>query len=153
MSRHKSRGIGYRSGGRSGFTLVELLVVIAIIGVLVSLLLPAVQMAREAARRTQCSNNIRQLGVALHNYHDTVGRFPPGGIHNNRNTWENGSSTSWRANWLLLLLPYLERQGNVRPSTTSRSAHATVVPMWKWLRRPFQTSFVPVQARARRVGE
>ena len=60
----------------SGFTLIELLVVIAIIAVLIALLLPAVQAAREAARRAQCVNNMKQLGLALHNYHDAVGAFP-----------------------------------------------------------------------------
>ena len=61
---------------RSGFTLIELLVVIAIIAVLIALLLPAVQAAREAARRAQCVNNLKQIGIAIHNYHDRVGAFP-----------------------------------------------------------------------------
>ena len=63
---------------RRAFTLIELLVVIAIIAVLIALLLPAVQAAREAARRASCINNLKQLGIALHNYHDSVGAFPPG---------------------------------------------------------------------------
>jgi prepilin-type N-terminal cleavage/methylation domain-containing protein len=88
------------SGG--GFTLVELLVVIAIIGVLVALLLPAVQSARESSRRTKCLNNLKQLGIALHNYHDTLGSFPPGYL-------ENGPPLTDRANWITLLLPYHEQ--------------------------------------------
>ena len=97
--------------GRRGFTLVELLVVIAIIGILVALLLPAVQAAREAARRMQCGNNLKQLGLALHNYHDTYKTFPPNGMQVgatplNNTTWTDASKGSE----LVKLLPFLEQQ-------------------------------------------
>lgn len=90
---------------RRGFTLVELLVVIAIIGVMVGLLLPAVQAAREAARRMQCSNNLRQMGLALHNYHDAYNAFPIGSRSHPTIVPRNSHGTNWRTS----ILPYLEQ--------------------------------------------
>ena len=89
-------------GPRAAFTLVELLVVIAIIGILIALLLPAVQAAREAARRAQCTNNVKQLGLAMHNYHDTHNSLPPGLVVGPSNYILNHSPFA-------LLLPYLEQ--------------------------------------------
>jgi prepilin-type N-terminal cleavage/methylation domain-containing protein/prepilin-type processing-associated H-X9-DG protein len=94
---------------RCGFTLVELLVVIAIIGVLVALLLPAVQAAREAARRMSCGNNLKQFGLAMHNYHDSYKVLPPAGLHIRDGLAANGSSTSYGPNWAIMLLPFYEQ--------------------------------------------
>src|SRR6056297_4055498 len=91
---------------KRGFTLIELLVVIAIIAVLVALLLPAVQQAREAARRSSCKNNLKQLGLALHNYHDTHGMFPI-----NWGTGYDGTTnptSSIQFSWMTYILPYIE---------------------------------------------
>ena len=102
---------------RRGFTLVELLVVIAIIGILIALLLPAVQAAREAARRSQCSNNLKQFGLSLHNYHDTHKTFPPAIV--NTGQWSQANLDTYATQtpqpilnttgWTLLL-PYYEQQ-------------------------------------------
>jgi prepilin-type N-terminal cleavage/methylation domain-containing protein/prepilin-type processing-associated H-X9-DG protein len=98
-----------RSPRRRGFTLIELLVVIAIIAVLIALLLPAVQAAREAARRAQCTNNLKQLGLAMHNYHSATGVFPPGGINTSNLTGQvTGGWGSWSAH--AMMLPYMEQQ-------------------------------------------
>src|SRR4051794_28633003 len=88
---------------RCAFTLVELLVVIAIIGVLVALLLPAVQAAREASRRSKCQNSLKQIGLALHNYESTFGLFPPGDLSVNK-----GAGDVPQASTHAFILPYLE---------------------------------------------
>ncbi len=108
LSRHRV----CRRSARGGFTLVELLVVIAIIGILVALLLPAIQAAREAARRNTCMNNLKQIAVGVHNYHDTFLAFPPvsGGIQAAAYTgcagWIVSNGFSWRA----MILPQIEQQ-------------------------------------------
>ena len=99
---------------KKAFTLIELLVVISIISILMGLLLPAVQSAREAARRIWCSNNMRQIGIALHMYHDTTRGFPPGWIGTHPGTgapWASGPSGF---SWGPMLLPYLEQETVVK---------------------------------------
>jgi prepilin-type N-terminal cleavage/methylation domain-containing protein/prepilin-type processing-associated H-X9-DG protein len=99
---------------RKGFTLIELLVVIAIIAVLIGLLLPAVQKVREAAARTQCQNNLKQLGLAFHNYHDANQKFPPAvlipyWVDNDPNNYTLNISMPFGPNWAVYLLPYIEQ--------------------------------------------
>ena len=99
---------------RSGFTLIELLVVIAIIAVLIALLLPAVQQAREAARRSQCKNNLKQIGLALQTHHDTLLYFPPATSQDQSPF--GPAASNWGASWMVYLLPYVDQ-----------------VPLWKSL--------------------
>jgi prepilin-type N-terminal cleavage/methylation domain-containing protein len=117
-----------RVGLNAGFTLIELLVVIAIIAVLIALLLPAVQQAREAARRTQCKNNLKQLGLALHNYHDVANKFPCSGMVVNLPGSDPNSVDNWssvRGSVFVKLLPYFDQAplyGNLQFNRTSISS-------------------------------
>lgn len=110
-------------GKHRGFTLIELLVVIAIIAILIALLLPAVQSAREAARRSQCKSNLKQIGLALHNYHDNAKQFPPALIGSGRQSagglgiYRVANTTGW-----VLLLPYLDQQGAYKQWNFSATA-------------------------------
>ena len=123
----------------SGFTLVELLVVIAIIGILVGLLLPAVQAAREAARRMQCSNNLKQLGLSLHNYESTFKTFPPAGIASNS------------MSWAVMILPFIEQnnlysqfnftQGGWNAHLRIRVVKGVVIPSFQCPSAPDETRF------------
>jgi prepilin-type N-terminal cleavage/methylation domain-containing protein len=135
-----------------GFTLVELLVVIAIIGVLIALLLPAVQAAREAARRMQCSNKVKQLSLALHNYHDTYNSFPAGGspfyAEYNSDLWK------YRVSILFTILPFCEQQSLYDHYLSAAQSKATSSgsPVYVWtfddtnypaLRETVNTSPIP----------
>jgi prepilin-type N-terminal cleavage/methylation domain-containing protein len=133
----------FRLSLRSAFTLIELLVVIAVIGILIALLLPAVQKVREAANRTKCVNNLKQLGLAMHNYHDVNQLFPPGtyaSTYGGPDTW-----TGDRTSWALFLLPYVEQSNmwNIYqawhvlqtgtfwwPFQEPNNVHFAIVPVW-----------------------
>lgn len=131
-----------RTRNRSGFTLIELLVVIAIVAILMALLLPAVQAARESARKTQCKSNLKQIGLALHNYHDSFQLFPPSTIKKPSNTYPppfdivKYETSTWCATWLVMLLPQLDQQPLYRqynlgaPATANSVVISTQMPIF-----------------------
>ena len=135
------------SGKRSAFTLVELLVVVAIIGILVGLLLPAVQAAREAARRMHCQNNLKQIGLAMHNYHTTYGTLP----------W--GAKGGWGHSWTTDILPFMDQNevwentpqgergsaiGNIPESIKFRELSRFLVPAYRCPSQPGPTHYTEV---------
>jgi len=142
---------------RRAFTLVELLVVIAIIGVLVALLLPAVQAAREASRRSKCTNGLRQFGLGFHNHHDTLGIFPDGGENWSPIDWARvmiggAPATAPKQNWGwgFQLLPYIE-QANVWTNPNDLAVRGTVLPIYYCHSRR-NPKVITIQATATALG-
>ncbi|HVJ69155.1 MAG TPA: DUF1559 domain-containing protein [Caulifigura sp.] len=125
---------------KRGFTLIELLVVIAIIAILIALLLPAVQQAREAARRTQCKNNLKQIGLAIHNYHDVFKVFPPGAV------WESptAASTSVRGTWTwsMMIAPQIEMSAIYNAVGVGTGSDATSSSLDKAMQDPVKLAML-----------
>ena len=147
-------GKPFLSSERRAFTLVELLVVIAIIGILIALLLPAVQAAREAARRSQCTNNLHQLGLALHNYHDVHNKFPAMGGGTDANKGNCTDSARNDSNWSMLsgfvmLLPHIEQNALYQQISSGgqQYVHNTTWTAPPWGPMPCREGYPPYQAR------
>ncbi|QDV49689.1 DUF1559 family PulG-like putative transporter [Gimesia fumaroli] len=142
---------------KRGFTLIELLVVIAIIAILIALLLPAVQQAREAARRSTCKNSLKQMGIALHNYHDTHRTFPPGAVfYGTTSAPADGRHVNWGTTWVVQILPFMDQAplyNNYNMSLPAQSANSntadsvlqTKIPMLRCPSQPGVDRFLLTQ--------
>jgi len=119
---------------KRGLTLIEVIVVLAVIVLLIALFIPATRQGREAARRTQCKNNLKQIGTALHSYHDTYGRFPPGWVQYTGVESAQDGSNHW--GWRTYLIPFMDSTplynvmnvGNANDGMTTVLLHPTILP-------------------------
>lgn len=133
-----------QSARRVGFTLIELLVVIAIIAVLIGLLLPAVQKVREAAARSTCQNNLKQLGLALHSHHDAQGKFPQGGALTLASPLPAANAPAYHHTWITFLLPYIEQDNLFKTANMQQRAWGQAIvqaPTIKTLRCPSDSGY------------
>jgi prepilin-type N-terminal cleavage/methylation domain-containing protein/prepilin-type processing-associated H-X9-DG protein len=140
-----------RSSPREGFTLIELLVVIAIIAILIGLLVPAVQKVREAAARAQCQNNLKQIGLALQNYHDSNKKFPPAAARTVPPLTLNTNATrdpNWGPTWVVLILPYIEQDPLFRQYNMALGAHANANGPTSTLAQPLTVFLCPSDTKA-----
>jgi len=145
-----------RSGRRRAFTLIELLVVIAIIAILIGLLLPAVQKVREAAARMSCSNNLKQLALGLHNYHDQNQRLPPGSA-NDMPPFGQATGPQWGSSWKVYILPFIEQNAIAQQWVfNTHSGYTNATPNGAIIRnitiKPFRCPSSPVPDTFSRGG-